>query len=51
MLILCALKQNINIFASHLSMLNFHLVFNQYNEAHYRHLINTISTTCVARLY
>lgn len=39
MLILYALKQNKDIFAFHLSMLNFfYLVFNLYNA---RHIIGT----------
>lgn len=38
MLILYALKQRKDIFASHLLLLNFHLVFNLYNA---RHIIGT----------
>ena len=38
MLILYALKQRNDIFASHLLLLNFYLVFNLYNA---RHIIGT----------
>lgn len=47
MLILYALKQDKNTFASHLSVLNFYLVFNLYNTRHTdRYLINTTNAAC-----